>query len=148
MNVSHVMKTSVVSVDSDASVKEAAHKMVEHGIGSLVVVEYDARAVGIITETDLLSRVLALGKNPEKVKVNAIMSKPLIRADPSMDFVEAVKLMIKHEIKKLPITTDDRLVGILTMTDALRVHESMQELFEEETRGKTPKTFLKRLMKI
>jgi len=67
LNVSHVMKTSVVSIDSDANVKEAAHKMVEHGIGSLVVVEHDARAVGIITETDLLSRVLALGKNPERV---------------------------------------------------------------------------------
>ena len=147
MNVSHVMKTNIVSIDSEASVKDAASKMVQHGIGSLVVTELEARPVGIITETDLLSRVLALGKNPEIVKVKTVMSKPLIRGDPSMDFVEAVKLMIKHEIKKLPITTDDRLVGILTMTDALGVHESMQELIEEETRGKIPKKFLKRLMK-
>jgi CBS domain-containing protein len=103
--------------------------------------------VGIITETDLLSRVLALGKNPERVKVKAIMSKPLIRGDPSMDFVEAAKLMIKNEIKKLPITIDDRLVGILTITDALGVHEYMREHIEEETRGKIPKKFMKRLMK-
>jgi signal-transduction protein with cAMP-binding, CBS, and nucleotidyltransferase domain len=141
------MKTSVVAIDSDASVKDAAHKMVEHAIGSLVIVEHEAKPVGIITETDLLSRVLALGKNPERVKVKAIMSKPLIRGDPSMDFVEAAKLMIKNEIKKLPITIDDRLVGILTITDALGVHEYMREHIEEETRGKIPKKFMKRLMK-
>jgi signal-transduction protein with cAMP-binding, CBS, and nucleotidyltransferase domain len=147
LNVSHVMKTSVVSIDSDASVKDAARKMVEHGIGSLVIVEHDAGPVGIITETDLLSRVLALGKNPEIVKVKEIMSKPLVRGDPSMDFVEAAKLMIKNKIKKLPITIDDRLVGILTMTDALGVHESVRELIEEEIDGEIPKRFMKRLMK-
>jgi signal-transduction protein with cAMP-binding, CBS, and nucleotidyltransferase domain len=55
LNVSHVMKANVVSIDSEASVKDAASKMVQLGTGSLVVTEQEARRVGIITETDLLS---------------------------------------------------------------------------------------------
>jgi CBS domain-containing protein len=147
LNVSHVMKTNVVSIDSEASVKDAASKMVQHEVGSLVVTEQEARPVGIITETDLLSRVLALGKNPKITKVKAIMSKPLIYGTPDMDFVEAARLMINNEIKKLPITKGERLVGILTITDVLAVHESMRELIQEETRGMIPKRFMKRLMK-
>jgi len=146
LNVSHVMKKNVLSIDSEASVKDAASKMVQHGVGSLVVTEQEARPVGIITETDLLSRVLALGKNPEIVKVKAVMSKPLIHGNPDMDFVEAAKLMINNEIKKLPITKDERVVGILTLTDIVAVHECMRELIQEETKGRIPKRFMKRLM--
>jgi len=140
------MKKNVLSIDSEASVKDAASKMVQHGVGSLVVTEQEARPVGIITETDLLSRVLALGKNPEIVKVKAVMSKPLIYGKPDMDFVEAAKLMINNEIKKLPITKDERVVGILTLTDIVAVHECMRELIQEETKGRIPKRFMKRLM--
>jgi len=146
LNVSHVMKAEVVSIDSEASVKDAASKMVQNGVGSLVVTEQDARPVGIITESDLLSRVLALGKNPKIVKVKAVMSKPLIYANRDMDFVEAVKLMISNEVKKLPITKAEHLVGILTITDVVATHESMRELIREETRGRIPKRFMKRLM--
>jgi len=140
------MKTNVVSIDSEASVKDAASKMVQHEVGSLVVTEQEARPVGIITETDLLSRVLTLGKNPEITKVKAIMSKPLIYGTPNMDFVEAAKLMISNEIKKLPIINAERLVGILTITDVLAVHESMVELVHEEMGERIPKRFMKRLI--
>ena len=58
------MKANVVSIDSEASVKDAASKMIQHGVGSLVVTEQEARPASIITETDLLSKVLALGKSP------------------------------------------------------------------------------------
>jgi signal-transduction protein with cAMP-binding, CBS, and nucleotidyltransferase domain len=140
------MKVGVVSIDSEATVKDAAAKMIQNGVGSLVVTERDAKPVGIITESDLLSRVLALGKNPKIVKVKAVMSKPIIYVNLDTDFVEAVKLMINNEIKKLPITKAERLVGILTMTDVVAIHESMRELIHEETGGRTPKRFLKRLM--
>ena len=141
------MKRRVLSIDSDASAKDAASKMVQHGVGSLVVTEEESRPVGIITETDLLSRVLSLGRNPEMTKVKAFMSKPLIYGTPHMDFVEAVKLMISNEIKKLPIISTEGLVGIITVTDVVAVHESIRELIHEETRGRIPKRFTKRLIK-
>lgn len=146
MNVGHVMKRAVVAIDSEASVKDAASKMAQHQIGCLIVTEKN-RPVGILTETDMLSRVLALAKNAESTKVKTVMSKPLICGSPDMDFTEATKLMVNRAIKKLPIIHDEQLVGILTITDAIAVHPGMHNFIEEEAKGNVPKRFVKRLRK-
>ena len=146
MNVGHVMNREVVSIDSDVSVKAAASKMAQHRVGCLIVTE-KGRPVGILTETDMLSRVLALARNAESTKVKAVMSEPLICGSPDMDFVEAVKLMVNRAIKKLPIIHGEQLVGILTITDAIAVHPGMHDFIEEEAKGNVPKRFVKRLRK-
>ena len=146
MNVGHVMNREVVSIDSDVSVKGAASKMAQHRVGCLIVTE-KGRPVGMITETDMLSRVLALAKNAESTKVKTVMSKPLICGSPDMDFTEATKLMVNRAIKKLPIIHDEQLVGILTITDAIAVHPGMHNFIEEEAKGNVPKRFIKRLRK-
>ena len=146
MNVGHIMNREVVSIDSDASVKAAAGKMAEHHVGCLVVTE-KGRPVGMITETDMLSRVLAPARNAESTKVKTVMSKPLICGSPDMDFIEATKLMVNRAIKKLPITHGEQLVGILTITDAIAVHPVMHEFIEEEAKGNVPQRFMKRLRK-
>ena len=146
MNVGHVMNRAVVSIDSDASVRDAADKMVQHRIGCLIVTE-KGRPVGMITETDMLSRVLAPARNAESTKVKTVMSKPLICGSPDMDFIEATKLMVNRAIKKLPITHGEQLVGILTITDAIAVHPVMHEFIEEEAKGNVPQRFVKRLRK-
>ena len=146
MNVAHVMNRAVVAIDSEASVKEAASKMAQHQIGCLIVTE-KGRPVGMITETDMLSRVLALAKNAESTKVKTVMSAPLICGSPDMDFIEAAKLMVNRAIKKLPITHGEQLVGILTITDVIAVHPEMREFIEEEAKGNVPKRFVKRLRK-
>ena len=146
MKVGHVMNRAVVAIDSGASVKDAASKMAQHQIGCLIVTE-KGRPVGIITETDMLSRVLALARNAESTKVKTVMSEPLICGNPDMDFIEATKLMINKAIKKLPIIQGEQLVGILTITDAIAVHPRMHEFIEEEAKGNVPKTFMKRLRK-
>jgi CBS domain-containing protein len=146
LNVGHVMNRAVVAIDSEASVKDAASKMAQHQIGCLIITE-KGRPVGILTETDLLSRVLALAKNAESTKVKTVMSKPLIYGSPDMDFTEATKLMINKEIKKLPITHGEQLVGILTITDAIGVHPGMHDFIRDEAKGNVPKRFVKRLRK-
>ena len=146
MNVGHVMNRAVVSIDSDASVRDAADKMVQHRIGCLIVTE-KGRPVGMITETDMLSRVLAPARNAESTKVKTVMSKPLICGSPDMDFIEATKLMVNRAIKKLPITHGEQLVGILTITDAIAVHPAMNEFIKEEAKGNVPQRFMKRLRK-
>jgi CBS domain-containing protein len=140
------MNREVVSIDSDVSVKAAASKMAQHRVGCLIVTE-KGRPVGILTETDMLSRVLALARNAESTKVKAVMSEPLICGSPDMDFVEAVKLMVNRAIKKLPIIHGEQLVGILTITDAIAVHPGMHDFIEEEAKGNVPKRFVKRLRK-
>lgn len=146
MIVKDLMRASVILIDSEASVKEAASKMAHEEIGSLVVTE-QGKPAGIITERDLLSRVLALGRNANATQTKMIMSKPLICGQPSMDVTEAARFMVARNIKKLPITQDGRLVGIVTLTDLCAAQPDMYDLIEKETRGKIPKRFMKRLAK-
>lgn len=145
LKVGHVMNKNVVSIDSEESVKDAAGKMAQHGIGSLVVTKED-EPVGIITETDLLSRVLAMGTSAES-KLRTVMSTPLICGYPDMDLVKAVKLMPRKGIKKLPIVNVGRLVGMLTITDIIAAHPCLREVVQEELEGKTQRRFMKRLGK-
>jgi CBS domain-containing protein len=140
------MNRAVVTIDCETSVKDAASKMTEHRVGSLVVTER-GRPVGIITETDMLSRVLAPAMDAGSTKVKAVMSKPLICGSPDMDFIEAARLMVSRTIKKLPIVHCEELVGILTVTDVIAVHPVMHDFIEDETKGNIPRTFAKRLRK-
>ena len=140
------MIKEVISIDEDASVKEAADLMAQHEIGSLVITE-KGKPVGIITERDLLSRVLATGKNAEATMIKAIMSKPLICGNPEMDAAEAARFMVNNKIKKLPVVEGGRLIGIMTLTDLCTVQPELAKVIEEETRGKIPKRFIKRLSK-
>jgi predicted transcriptional regulator len=136
------MNRSVISIDSEASVKDAVSKMVQHQVGSLIVTDM-GRPVGIVTETDMLSRVLALARNPESTKVETVMSKLLICGSPQMDFMEAARLMVNRMIKKRPITHHEELVGILTLTDVARVHQVMHKFIEAEAKGEIPASFMK-----
>ncbi len=146
LRVKDLMTKDFVSIDSEATVKDAASKMAQQEIGSLIVTE-QGRPVGIVTETDLLSRVLAAGKSAEATRVEMIMSKPLICGDPDMDATEAARYMVSRNIKKLPITKDGHLVGIMTFTDLCAIEPDLARITEEETRGKIPKRFIKRLAK-
>jgi len=140
------MRTNVVSIDSEASVKEAASKMAHEEIGSLVVTE-QGKPAGIVTERDLLSRVLALGRNANATQIKMIMSRPLICGQSTMDVTEAARFMVARNIKKLPITQDGHVVGIVTLTDLCAAQPDMYDLIEKETRGKIPRRFMKRLAK-
>jgi len=129
MNVEDVMVQKVITVKANATVKQAVKTMNRHGIGCLIV-EDEGRAVGILTERDLLKRVLAECRNPEKTRVHEVMSKPLIFVEPKMDIEEAASLMFRNRIKKLPVVEDGRLVGIVTVTDIARSSEQMLKMLK------------------
>ncbi len=124
------MIESVITIDSDASVMKAVKIMNEHEIGCLVVTRR-RRAVGIITERDLLKRVLFKTKNPRRTKVREIMTKPLIVGLPDMDLEEATKLMFKKRIKKLPVVDHGRLLGLITLTDVARFQPQMIRILKK-----------------
>ena len=113
------MIETVETVEAKATVIEAVTIMNEHGIGCLVIVK-DERPVGIITERDMLTRVLLEAKDPTATKVSQIMSTPLVRGEPQMSIQDAVRMMVEKKIKKLPIIENERLVGLITLTDLAR----------------------------
>jgi CBS domain-containing protein len=86
-----------------------------------LVVTRKGKPVGIMTERDVLKKIVCGCKNPEQTRVSEIMSKPLIVGRVDMDWLEAVKLMLDRNIKKLPILDDERLVGLVTLTDIARM---------------------------
>ena len=88
LKVEDVMVEDVITVEADQTVKKAIDLMNENEIGSLIVVK-QGKAVGIVTERDMLARVLARSRNPERTKVSEVMSAPLVVADPKMELEEA-----------------------------------------------------------
>ena len=116
LKLKDVMVKDLIEVEVRVSVKKVVELMDKHEIGCLIVVE-KGKPAGIVTERDMVKRVLLESKDPEKIKVSEIMSKPLVVGKPQMSVEDAVKLMFKRNIKKLPVADDDHLVGLVTLTD-------------------------------
>ncbi|MGB9717737.1 MAG: cyclic nucleotide-binding/CBS domain-containing protein [Thermoproteota archaeon] len=117
--VRDVMSSPVVSVLPTDSVFEAASRMMSHGVGA-VVVESGGRPEGIVTERDLIKRVLMEGKDPKKVACREIMSKPLITIDPEASILKAVTLMKEKEIRRIVVVKGGRMVGIVTEKELIK----------------------------
>lgn len=107
------MVKNVITLEKDVSVRDAVRVMNENGIGCLVAVD-NGEIIGILTERDLLRRVLETCKNPKETKVSEIMTRNVIVGNPDMQLVEATRLMFENKVKKLPIVEGDRLVGLIT----------------------------------
>ena len=126
LKVKDVMVTDLVTIKADISVKKAVKVMNDFEIGCLIVVE-DGEAIGIITERDILRRIVVEGRDPEKTFVGDIMSKPLIVTSPETSLEEAIEAMFKHKIKKLPVVEGGKLVGLVTFTDIARIQPVMEK---------------------
>jgi len=143
LKVEDVMVEDVITVDSEAMVMEAVELMNKHEIGCLVVTR-KGKAIGIVTERDLLERVLAESRDPKKIKVRQIMSKPLIVGEPEMDVEDAARFMFRRKIKKLPVVEGGRLIGLVTLTDLARFQPQMIRMLKKiSARGLPPRRMTK-----
>lgn len=124
------MVESVITVDADSSVMNAVNIMNSHEIGCLVVTRR-GRAVGIVTERDLLNRVIAKSRNAKRTLVREIMTKPLIAGRPDMELEDATRMMFDRKIKKLPVVEDGKLLGLMTLTDVARFHPQMIKILKK-----------------
>jgi CBS domain-containing protein len=115
--VSEIMTKNVIhSVRPGDSIKKAAQRMKEVQSGCLVVIDR-GRLVGIVTERDIVQRVVAEGRSFNKTLVSRVMSSPVITASPRTSVSDGAKLMLKNGIRRLPITQGKHVVGMLTVTD-------------------------------
>jgi CBS domain-containing protein len=128
LKLEDIMVRNVVSVKGTMTIENAVKLMNDHDIGSLVVVER-GKPAGIVTERDMLTRVLLTSIDPKKTKVSKVMSQPLIVGTTQMKLEEAVRLMIEHKIKKLPVTQDGNLVGLMTLTDVLHFQPQLLRIY-------------------
>jgi signal-transduction protein with cAMP-binding, CBS, and nucleotidyltransferase domain len=127
IKVEDVMRSSVVTIEGEYSARQAAKMMDFKGVSSLVVMS-KKKISGIVTEKDLCMRVMAKGRDAEKVKVIEIMSQPVIIVRPDMSLENAVQVMLMQGIKKLPVLGGEfgeDLVGILSLTDVAMLYPAI-----------------------
>ena len=143
LKVEDVMVKEVITIDENSTVKESAEVMNKFEIGCLIAVR-KGKAMGIITERDLLKRVIADARDAAKTKVKDIMSSPLVVVEPSTDLEEAVKLMFQMKIKKLPVVDGKRLIGLISLTDIARFQPQMMKILKQlATKQAAPKSMKK-----
>lgn len=114
-----IMVEKVVTIAPKATIRQAAELMNLHEIGCVLVVDHE-KPVGILTERDMLKRIICESRSSNTTKVIDMMTKPLVTASQETRAGDAAKLMFERNIKKLPVVENGRLVGLVTLTDLLR----------------------------
>src|SRR5262245_58029293 len=110
----------VLRIEADASVFEAVERMVEHNVGSLLVME-SGQVLGIVTERDYLRRVTLEGRTDRGTAVREIISSPLITATPETTVDECMVLMTERRIRHLPVVSEEDVVGMVSIGDIVKL---------------------------
>jgi CBS domain-containing protein len=133
--VKDAMTAKPVTVDRTTSAAEAANLMAKGEFGPLPVVE-GSKLIGIVTDRDLVIRVMAKGRDPKETPVGDVCTEDpvAVPADEGLD--EAIGLMERHQVRRLPVVKEGRLVGMLSQADLAREqpHERTGQLLEEISR--------------
>ena len=130
MKVADVMTVEVITVDKDKTVQEAANIMSQNRVGAIIVTDGE-RVVGIMTERDILLKVVAKSIDPKTTKVSDIMTREVILVKPDLELDDAAEIMLEHDIKRLPVIKGSRLVGIVTTVDMIRASPQMIKRLSE-----------------
>jgi len=129
LRVSDIMTRHVISVGPETTLAAIAKVMIDNDIGCVLVME-ENKPIGIITERDIVKAV-SQKQNPLKVKAKDIMSSPLITITPDATISEASRKMAKHKIERLPVMLGNKLVGIITTRDIIKVSPEADEIIKE-----------------
>jgi CBS domain-containing protein len=134
MIVKDVMSSPVVTLDEDATSNNVAHIMDDNELGCVIVTNKAGKPVGILTERDLVIRVLAKNLKPDAIKAKEIMTSPLVTIDPDATVSEAARRMSRLNIRRLGVTYKGNLVGLVSSKDILAVMPELIEMIQERSR--------------
>jgi len=134
MVVKDVMSSPVVTLGEDATSNKVANIMNENDLGCVIVTSKTGKPVGIITERDLVIRVLAKNLKPDAVKAKEIMTTPLVTIEPEATISEAARRMSRLNIRRLGVVYKGNLVGLVSSKDILGVMPELIEIIQERTR--------------
>lgn len=132
--VREAMSSPVVSIDENSDIVDTARLMRERDVGAIIIVSDDEKPVGIVTERDIVNRVVAEGKTPNSIKASAVMSSPLRVVEPDLSLLEAMNLMDKFHIRRLGVTYKGDLVGVVSDRDMMRIMPTIVEIEKERSK--------------
>lgn len=116
MKLKDIMTKNIASVNTTSTVEEVAKLMQKYNVGSVPVCEQD-KLVGIVTDRDIIMKNIASGNSPSNTSVRNIMTSNITTATPDMDMSEAYKLMSDHQIRRLPVVENNKLIGMVALGD-------------------------------
>jgi CBS domain-containing protein len=132
MLVKDVMSSPVVTVDENAHANKVAKLMEKHGLGCIIVVNKQSKPIGIITEKDLIGRVLAVNMKPDSVKAKDTMTTPLITIEPDETITGAARKMSRLNIRRLGVVYKGELIGVISSKDVVAVMPELIETIQEK----------------
>ncbi len=134
MVVKDIMSSPVVTLGEDATSNKVANVMDENDLGCVIVTNKAGKPVGIITERDMVIRVLAKNLVPDAIKAKEIMTSPLVTIEPEATISEAARRMSRLDIRRLGVVYKGNLVGVISSRDILGVMPELIEIIQERTR--------------
>ena len=134
MLVKDVMSSPVITVDENEKVDKVARYMDVHRLGSIIVTDKDGRPIGIITERDLVTRVMAKNRLPSEILTKDIMTSPLITINPSETLSNTARQMSRLNIRRFGVVYKGNLVGVVSAKDILAITPELIEMIQEKAR--------------
>lgn len=130
--IKHVMKRDVITLSKDDTAKDAAQLIVSKRIGCVIIQDEHKAPLGIVTERDLVSKIVA-GNEPAHITLETIMTAPLLTISITCTLAEAAQMMTSYDVKRLPVTNKrGRLAGIISISDILRATMTDSGLTDKE----------------
>ena len=133
MLVKDVMSSPVITIDEKAPANRSAVLMEKNDLGCVVVTNKEGKPLGIITERDLVVRILAKNLKPDSLKSTEVMTSPLITMEPEATIAEAARRMSRLDIRRLGVIYKGQLVGLISSKDILAVTPELIETIQEKT---------------
>jgi len=133
LRVRDLMARNIITIQAEDSIIRAASVMDENGVSSVVVKEGNEFS-GMITERNIISRVVSKGLDPQKIKVSEVMSTPLITISPDATIEEAARKMRDNKIRRLLVEENHQKIGIIAESDIVRVDPELHFLIREKSK--------------
>ncbi len=133
MFVRDIMSVNVVTMSPDATVFEVATSMSKMDIGSIIITDKE-RPLGIITEADIVKRVIANERDVKTTAAREVMSSPIVHVEPGTALTEAMRVMARSNIRRVAVLKNDSLAGIITSRDLLRWSPELIDILVESLR--------------
>ncbi len=133
VRIREVMNSPVITGSEDDTVRDIAKRMTDCNVGSVVIMR-GQKAVGIVTDGDIVSKVVAKNKKPSEVLAKDAMSTPLVTIGDDKDVTEAARLMRKKYVKRLGVTDEGKLMGMVSISDIVSVTPEIYAVISEKAR--------------
>lgn len=130
MPVKEIMTRDVATIDISSNVTELAKKMLDLDVGSIIITDRN-HPVGIVTERDIVKKIISKNLKPDEISIKFLMTTPLITIQAKDDVTDAMQKILKMQIRRLPVVENSKLVGIVTDIDLIAVSAEMGNIFSD-----------------